>query len=79
MGAPLSKQSKEKGITKHTLPFISGHYGKGIFVQAAKDFVTDQGIQIEGILCVFRNLHSAELGQKIRCPVENQFFIVTVK
>ena len=57
---------------------ITGRYGKGIFAQAAGDFDADQRIQIEGILCVFRNLNSAELGQKIRCPDENQFFIVTV-
>ena len=66
----------EKGIhspKKHP----TGRYGKGIFEQAAGDFGTDQRIQIEGILCVFRNLNSAEPRQKIRCPAKNQFFIVT--
>ena len=33
---------------------------------AARDFAPDQATQAEGILCVFRGLGSAELGQKIR-------------
>ncbi len=36
-------------------------------VLAARDFGAAERIKSEGILCVFRALDSARLGQKIRC------------
>ena len=42
-------------------------------MQAARDFDTNQDVQVAGILCVFQDLDSAELRQKTRRSAGKMF------
>ena len=42
-------------------------------MQAARIFGTDQAAEPEGILCVFRGIRCAGLGQKDRRPADEPF------
>ena len=45
---------------------------------AARDFVSRQGMESEGILCVFLTFHTAAWEQKIRCPAADDLFRVSL-
>lgn len=44
--------------------------------QGPRVSASDEGMKTEGILCVFRGFHAAQMEQKIRHPAADDWFIV---